>query len=50
MKALVFSEEGGLKLDADRAQPVAGEGEALVQVLRAGVCSTVRAMPCPAVQ
>jgi len=27
-------------LDADRYQPVPGEGEALVQILRAGICST----------
>ena len=38
MKALYF--DGELKLRTDVAPPRAGEGEALVRVLRAGICDT----------
>ena len=47
MRALVFSEEGGLRLDADRPEPVPAEGEALIRVRRAGICSTVRQQQMP---
>lgn len=36
MKALVFSEKGGLKVDANRAKPVPAVHEALIRVKRAG--------------
>ena len=41
MKALVFSEATGLQLQEDRDQPKA-DGEALIAVRFAGICSTVR--------
>lgn len=39
MRALVLG-DGGLRLDAHRAEPVAGPGEAVVRVTRAGICGT----------
>ncbi len=41
MLALKFSEEEGLRLESDHAKPDIGLGEALIKVLRAGICSTV---------
>jgi len=41
MLALKFSKEEGLRLESDHAKPDIGLGEALVKVLRAGICSTV---------
>ena len=43
MLALVYSEQDKkLELVHDHPLPVPREGEALIKVLRAGVCSTVR--------
>ncbi len=43
MQALVYREaEGKLELVADHPRPIAKEGEALIKVLCAGICSTVR--------
>ena len=41
MLALKFSEKEGLRLESDHAKPDIGHGEALIKVLRAGICSTV---------
>lgn len=48
MQALVYNESaqgeaGGAKLLKDHPLPVPSKGEALVRVIRAGVCATVRA-------
>ena len=42
MQALTFSEKEGLRLQSDYLKPDAAEGEALIKVIRAGICSTVR--------
>lgn len=42
MQALTFSEKEGLRLQSDYPKPEAAEGEALIKVIRAGICSTVR--------
>ncbi|HVL65966.1 MAG TPA: alcohol dehydrogenase catalytic domain-containing protein [Vicinamibacterales bacterium] len=39
MRALVLG-DAGVSLDTRRAEPVPGEGEVLVRVLRAGICET----------
>jgi threonine dehydrogenase-like Zn-dependent dehydrogenase len=39
MTALVLG-PGGVRLETDRPQPVAGPGEALVRVVKAGICAT----------
>ena len=41
MLALTFSEKEGLRLKRNHAKPVPGHEEALVKVIRAGICSTV---------
>ncbi len=40
MKAVVFSDEEGLKLDNNYPKPVAQRGEALIKVTMAGICNT----------
>lgn len=40
MKALVFDETNGLRLETDRPVPAPGPGEALLRIRRAGVCAT----------
>ena len=40
MKAVVFNDKDGLKLDTNYPKPVAKEGEALVKVTLAGICNT----------
>ena len=40
MKAVVFNDKDGLKLDINYPKPVAKEGEALVRVTLAGICNT----------
>lgn len=40
MKAVVFNDKDGLKLDTNYPKPVAKEGEALVRVTLAGICNT----------
>lgn len=40
MKAVVFNDKDGLKLDTNYPKPVAKEGEALVRVMLAGICNT----------
>lgn len=47
MRALVFSEKDGLRVDLDRAKPIAAANEALIKVKRAGApcCSLPTAYP-----
>ena len=45
MRALTFSDKEGLRLKADHPKPDVAEGEALIKVIRAGICSTVRGIP-----
>lgn len=40
MKAVVFNDKDGLKLDTNYPKPVAKEGEALIKVSLAGICNT----------
>ena len=40
MKAVVFNDKDGLKLDINYPKPVAKKGEALVRVTLAGICNT----------
>ena len=42
MLALVYQEGGDLSLQKDYPVPVPGKDEALIRILRAGICSTVR--------
>ena len=41
MQALKFSESGGLTFERKHEKPIAAADEALIRVIRAGVCSTV---------
>ncbi len=40
MKAVVFNDKDGLRLDTNYPKPVAKEGEALIKVSLAGICNT----------
>ena len=40
MKAVVFNDKDGLRLDKNYAKPVAQKGEALIRVTMAGICNT----------
>ena len=40
MKAVVFSDKEGLRLDNNYPKPVLKEGEALIKVIMAGICNT----------
>lgn len=40
MKAVVFSDEKGLRLDNNYSKPVPQKGEALIRVTMAGICNT----------
>jgi len=40
MKAVVFNDKDGLKLDTNYTKPVPKEGEALIRVTLAGICNT----------
>ena len=43
MQALRYDDAGqGLYLSSDQRNPVLQSGEALIRILRAGICSTVR--------
>ncbi len=48
MRALKFSEASGLVLEGQHAKPIATADEALIRVIRAGICSTVSSsVICP---
>lgn len=44
-QALTFSESNGLRFVEDHTIPKPKKGEALLKILRAGICSTVNPLP-----